>query len=370
MLVYGYIFEGKVPYKNVLSHSEVRDEKGERMSKTKANGIPYDEAVEKMGADVMRWMYVIQNPANNLNFGYNIADETRRRFILLLWNVYNYFVTYALLDGFKPLTDTDLSKNVLDRWIISKQHRLIKVVTDSLEKYDAYSASWAIEGFLNDLSTWHVRRSRNRFGPSAPEDKDKADGYTTLFSVLVTLSKLLAPFTPFISEEIFKNLTGKESVHLENWPVSKNNLIDKKLEEEMVLVRLICELGHAQRKVKGIKVRQPLSKYKIQNTNYKLQEELLQLIKDELNVKEVVVETGEGEINGEFDFKITPALKAEGEVRDLIRQIQEARKEAGCGLSDQIEVGLPSWPKNYEEKIKKDTLASRLFVAPNLEIKH
>mgnify|MGYP000020591039 CR=1 FL=1 len=358
------------PFKTLLGHALVRDEKGEEMHKSKGNAIWFDDAAEKMGVDVMRWMYVTQNPELNLNFGYNVADETRRRFHLLLWNAYNFFVTYANLDQWskkeKPKAE---SQNILDKWIISKLNNLIKTVTENLENYNAYNASWAIEGFVNDLSTWYIRRSRDRVGVSAKNDEDKNNFYHTMYEVLLTLSKLLAPFLPFLSEEIFKNLTEKESVHLESWPQICKDLINKDLEEKMIFVREVVEMGHAKRKAEGIKVRQPLRELKVRNVDLKLEDELLDLIKDELNVKEVAIEKGRGELSVDLDTLITEELKEEGEARDIIRQIQEGRKMSGCGLTDLVEVGLPYWPSKFEEEIKKKTLTKKLYKSEKLEIK-
>jgi len=361
ILAMSTVLEGRSPFKTLLGHALVRDEKGEEMHKSKGNAIWFEEAAEKMGVDVMRWMYVTQNPVLNLNFGYHIADETRRRFHLLLWNVYHYFVTYANLDRVKVEDLKADSKEILDCWIISRLNRLIVVVTESLEKYDAFDASLAIEEFVNELSTWYVRRSRERV--------DKMPFYGTMYEVLLTLSKLLAPFTPFLAEEIFKNLSEEESVHLQSWPLARKELIDADLEAKMLWVRQVVEIGHAQRKAANIKVRQPLSQFKIQNAKFKIEEDFLDLIKDELNVKEVLVEIGKGELKAELDTTITPELKEEGEARELVRQIQEARKAAGCGLRDQIEVGLPSWPARFEEEIKKKTLAKKLYRTEKLEIK-
>ena len=377
ILAMSTVLEGRSPFKLLQSYALVRDEKGEEMHKSKGNAIWFDEAAEKMGVDVMRWMYLRQNPELNLNFGYKVADETRKRFHLMLWNVYNFFVTYANISQTQnsnlksqnlraPQHNLKL-KTVLDKWIISRLNGLIKVVTDSLEEYDAYSASQAIEDFVgSDLSGWYVRRSRGRVSPTV-EGEDKEDCLETLHFILLTLVKLLAPFIPFLSEEIFKNLSREESVHLQEWPVADESLIDNSLEEKMAVVRQIVEMGHAKRKEAGVKVRQPLAELRIKN--YELREkELLDLIREELNVKKVEVEEGREELTVELDTKITPELKVEGETREIVRLIQEARKKADCGLADFIEVGLPSWPKEFEEEIKKKTLAKKLYRSEEVRV--
>lgn len=369
ILAMSTVLSGHAPFKTLLGHALVRDEKGEEMHKSKGNAIWFDEAAEKMGVDVMRWMYLTQNPVQNLNFGYSIADEVRRRFHLLLWNSYNFFVSYALLDDYKMGERAFKPESVLDRWIISRLNSLINEVTQRLEDYDAFNATKAIEGFVSDLSTWYIRRSRDRVGASATDKKDKEAFYGAMHKVLLDLSRLLAPFTPFLAEEIFKNLSEEESVHLETWPEAKTDLVDKSLEKRMVLVRQIVEMGHSRRREAGIKVRQPLARLRASGLPYELEDELKALIADELNIKEVEVKTGEGELALELETELTPELKAEGEARELIRQIQGARKEAGCGLSDLVEVGLPAWPKEFEEEIKRKTLAKSLFEADKIEIK-
>ncbi len=330
--------ENKVPWLNVLSTGYIVDEKGEPMHKTKGNYIPFDEVAEKMGIDTVRWVDLSSNPYENIKFGYGLGDEVRRRFLLILWNVYSFFVTYSNLHKWKQI----ISKNVLDQWILARLNQVIKNVIVALDQYDPYTPTKEIEVFVQDFSTWYIRRSRNRM---------TSEFFSTCYEVLVTLCKLIAPFTPFIAEEMYKNLTGKESVHLENYPLAGK--FDAQLLEQMALVRKICELGHAQRKAGNLKVRQPLAKVTI---NKKFSVELVQLIKDELNVKDVIV--GESEL--ELDTNLTPELVAEGKARDLVRDIQDARKEMGTGLDEKIVVYLPDWPESFADYIKKSTLATEL----------
>jgi len=366
------VLEECSPFKTLFGYALVRDEKGEEMHKSKGNAIWFDDAAEKMGVDVLRWVYSVQNPVLNLNFGFELANETRRKFHLILWNSYNYFVTYANLDKFKVQSakcKVEEINSILDKWILSRLNNLIKSVTDCLEKYDAYNAALQVESFVNDFSTWYIRRSRSRVGFSVENSIDKKSFYDTSYSVLINLSKLLAPFLPFLSEEIYKNLCSGESVHLSDWPVFDNNVINSDLEEKMVLVRKVCELGNAKRKEAGIKVRQPLSKCKVQSAKCKVDESLERLIKEELNVKEIEVSMGEGDIAVELDTTITPELEEEGEVRELIRSIQEARKELGCSLTQQVNIYLPSWPIKFEKEIKSKTLAKQLTKSEKFEVK-
>jgi isoleucyl-tRNA synthetase len=361
---------------------EVRDEKGERMSKTKQTAIPFDEAAEKMGVDVMRWMYLSQNPSLNLNFGFQIGDETRRRFHLLLWNIYNFFVTYANVDRWRVRKSLPSKPTKLDLWILTRLNETIVMVTKSLNEYNTPTATQAIESFVQDLSTWYLRRSRQRMGPTASNKKDKNLAYSVLYTVLITLAKVLAPFIPFLAEEIYQNLTGEESVHLIDWPeVKSREVLDEELLAKMELVRKICELGHAARKKAKIKVRQPLYLIKVQSRQplylIKVQsrqplyliKELVQLIKEELNVKEVVFKEGKGELRVELDTKITPELKKEGEARELVRQVQELRKKAGCQLDEKVTIFSPGWPKELEEYIRAKTLAKKIVKAKKLAVK-
>ncbi|MFZ5366429.1 MAG: isoleucine--tRNA ligase [Patescibacteria group bacterium] len=378
LLAMATILEDKPPFKTVLGFATLLAEDGRPMHKSLGNAIEFNEGAGKIGVDVMRWMYVTQNPEINLNFGYHVADETRRRFHLMLWNIYNFFMTYANIDKIKNeklkiKNDNEKSENVLDRWILSRLNELIQVVTDSLENYDAFTASHAIEDFVNDLSTWYVRRSRDRVGPAVEDGEDKNACYATLYEALVTLSKLLAPFTPFLAEEIYQNLkTG--SVHLENWPsFAKASEGQAQLIKHMAQVRKICELGHAARKSAKVKVRQPLKKLKIKNeklktTNKNEKRELEQLIMDELNVKEIEWVKGKGELGIELDTTITSELRSEGEARELVRQIQELRKKENCALDEKVEVTAPSWPAEFEDYIKSETLAKSIKKGERLEI--
>ena len=270
LIVMSAVLENTNPFKTVLGFATVLGEDERAMHKSWGNAIEFNEGADKIGVDVMRWLYISHDPAKNLLFGFKKADEVRRRFFLILWNVYNFFITYALVDGWRPEAKLKISENILDRWIISRLNQTIAQSGKLLEKYDNRSATDIIENFVSDLSTWYVRRSRSRIGPSAKDGHDKKAAYQTLHAVLVSLSQILAPMMPFISEEIYRNLTGKESVHLADWPSYDEKLIDKNLEEKMILVRQIVEKGHALRKEKGIKVRQPLKKLKIKNEKLKI----------------------------------------------------------------------------------------------------
>jgi len=360
LIVMGTVLAKTNPFKTVLGFASACGTDGQVMHKSNPKTyISYDEGADKAGSDVMRWIFAKQNPSQNLLFGWRLTDETRRKFHLTLWNVYGFFVTYANLDGWDPtFARPRLARlNILDEWIFAKLSNLVEVVTKSLDKYDASAASVSIQEFVEDLSLWYIRRSRDRVGP---------EFYATCYEVLTTLCKLLAPFIPFIAEEMYKNLTNKESVHLEDWPTLDKKLLNKKSLDDMVLVRKICELGHAQRKETGIRVRQPLAKATVTGAN--LNKDLVQLILDELNIKAVDFTAGK-ELTVVLDTKLTPELVAEGQARELIREIQNARKEAGTALDEKVEVVLPSWPREFAGYIREQTLATKLITGSTLAIK-
>jgi isoleucyl-tRNA synthetase len=347
------VMEDINPFKNVLGFATLLAEDGRPMHKSWGNMIEFNDGADKIGVDVMRWMYARQNPAENLLFGFRTADEVRRNFHLPLWNIYNFFVTYANIDAWSP-TDTSpkipsISKtsNVLDRWILTRLSSLVGHVTKSLDDYDPRSAAISIEDFVNDLSLWYIRRSRNRVGPAATNQSDKNSFYRTTYFVLVTLSKILAPFIPFMSDLIYTNLTKKISVHLDVWPKLREVSNDK-LIEDMKLVRKIVEKGHSIRKDKKIAVKQPLMSVTVSG-KFRLDKQLEELIKDELNVKEVKYVAKEGELDVQLDLKITEELIEEMMARELIRKIQAERKRMGLNLSQKVLVYNDWLPKDKKQ---------------------
>lgn len=345
------------PFKNVLGYASLLAEDGRPMHKSWGNSIEFNEGADKIGADVMRWMYTAQNPQDNMLFGYKLADETRRRFHLILWNIYNFHITYANLDNFEP-GDKPQDLSVLDRWILARLSQTIKTATTSLDKFDTATANHAIDEFVSDLSQWYVRRSRDRVGPAVASSSDKVAAHWTLHHVLVELCRILAPFTPFMAESMYKNLTGEESVHLSRWPASeKLGAADSQLIEDMKLLRKIVEVGLSERKTAQLKVRQPLSSLAIKSPRQLDNSELVQLLLDELNIKAAVWEKA-AELSVVLDTNITPDLAEEGQVRDLIRQVQEARKSAGARLDQHIHLVAPL-PKNPEllKQLQAQTLA-------------
>jgi isoleucyl-tRNA synthetase len=358
LLAMSTVLEGREPFKNVLGFATLLGEDGRAMHKSWGNAIEFNEGADKIGVDVMRWMYVRQNPTDNLLFGYHVADETRRRFHLKLWNVYNFFVTYANIDGWTPAKNVKPKNNsvvALDKWILSRLAQTVAGINTSLDSYDAYSASVAIEGFVDDLSLWYIRRSRDRVGPAAKEGKDKDSFYETCYWSLVSLSQLLAPFLPTVSEVMYKNLTKDESVHLSDWPEFAYP-VKEALIKDMQKVRQVVEKAHAERKAKAIPVRQPLNSYKTESKPPV--DNLDNLLMEEINVKKIVW----GAKNEGFDTAITPELEEESKARELIRKIQEERKNLGMNLTQSIVAASPWLPKDKKlvQRIKDKTLALKL----------
>ncbi|MEK7061643.1 MAG: isoleucine--tRNA ligase [Patescibacteria group bacterium] len=344
LLVMSTVLEGKSPVKTIFGYALVKDEKGEEMHKSKGNAVWLDDAIKIIGADPMRWMYSKQNPAENLHFGYGVANESKRR-LLTLHNIYTFFSTYVKKEELSSIDLTPSPKNVLDKWILSKIDHLIGVAELNLEKYDVAKVVFAIEDFfINDLSLWYIRRSRKRFhnlSAEAGDSQDRSEAMSALYYVLLNITKLIGPIMPFFAEEMYQSLkinNMPESVHLCSWPqIKEKNYTDLELETKMDEARSIVNLALAERSEKGIKVRQPIALIKIKNTilNIEGEKEILELIKDEVNVKKIVFDSKIKNII-ELDTKITPELKEEGIVRDVIRCIQDMRKKIGLKPEDKV----------------------------------
>lgn len=315
LLTMSTILEKSPPSLTVFGHGNVLAEDGRQMHKSWGNAIWFDEAVESMGADVMRWMYLSSKPEANMRFGFGRAEEVRRDFFIPLWNVYSFFVTYANLDKWRPKgTTPELS--YLDRWIVSKLQLLIQDVTASTKDYDPQTATEKLNQFVDGLSKWYVRRSRRRFWKTE-DDKDKDAAYATLYSCLTTLARLLAPFIPFVSEELYQNLVrsvddhAPVSVHLMDWPVSDQTLVDISCVTAMDLALRVTALGHAARNAAAIKLRQPLARAVVAGDPALLKQlvQVKELVKEELNVKDLDLVTEKGDL---LEYKIRPLPKALG----------------------------------------------------------
>jgi len=359
LIVMSTVLENTNPMKTVFGFALAKDEKGEEMHKSKGNAIWFDDGVEKIGADVMRFMYSRQNPANDLRFGYKSAEEIKRK-LLTLYNVYTFFKTYVDKKDF-PKKELK-SNNILDKWILSRFNNLVEKVTKNLDQYNVGIAVLAIEAFfIEDLSLWYVRRSRKRFKPAFAESSSEArqEAISTLYYVLLSLSKLIAPIIPFFAEEMYNTLKTSnmpESVHLFDWP--KAGKTDNKLEEKITQVRNIVTLVLAQRAEAGIKVRQPLAKLTIKN---KLDKDLLELIKEEVNVKKV----GFGK-RIKLDTKITKELEKEGEYREMVRNVNKGRKEMSLTPKDLVVIDSTFDVINVED-FKKEVGAKEFNVKKKVE---
>ncbi|MHC1584741.1 MAG: isoleucine--tRNA ligase [Candidatus Syntropharchaeia archaeon] len=337
------------PYLNVLSLGHVLDEKGVKMSKSRGNVVDPWVIFEREGADALRWYLFSANaPWEDIRFYEEAVKNAFKRFIGTLWNVYFFFVTYANIDKFVPGESVE-EKPFLDRWLISRLNRVIGLTREYLERYEIHKAAREIEKFVVDeLSNWYIRRSRRRFWKTK-FDEDKKSAYVTLYEVLVTLSKLLAPFIPFLAEEIYQNLTKEESVHLCDYPAAKDELIDEEIEKSMELLFELVEAGRSAKASAGIKIRQPLSELVLICSDDKraLIEGFVPLLKEELNVKEVKF----GREKSEFlRKKIKPKYGILGpKYKKKVKKIAEFLKENEEKVSEKlIEEGIFSFELDGE----------------------
>ncbi|MEZ4725898.1 MAG: DUF5915 domain-containing protein [Caldilineaceae bacterium] len=440
-------------FTNVICLGHILAEDGSKMSKSKGNVVNPWEVFNVHGADATRWnMYTASPPGNSRRFSINLVGETVRKFLNTLWNTYSFFVTYAnlgdteierLSDLANPNLSISQSLNLLDRWVLSELNKLVRDVTAAYESYDVLGATRPVADFVDSVSNWYVRLSRRRFWEGDPT------ALSVLYEVLVKVSQLIAPATPFIAEEIYQNLVTSgnpeaASVHLSRWPATNAALIDEQLSEDMALVQKVTSLGHAARQNANLKVRQPLAQVVVRTRSSEERaslERLSDLVLDELNVKaltfadaagdlvDVVVfpfpkqlgqKYGKGypvirKLLGELDqldlagkfqagetvtveadgtsyaiapedvevrstpragfsvaqdggylvavtTELTPELEQEGHARELVRRIQQLRKDAGLEISDRITLYVSDSPLTagllaaYGDYVKEETL--------------
>ena len=391
-------------YENVICLGLILDDKGHKMSKSQGNVVNPWDVLNTQGADAIRWyLFTATQPGDSRRFSQGLVDEVVRRFMLTLWNVYSFFVTYALIDGYLPKSSTDSFTPVseLDRWILSELNSLVGKVGDCLESYDPTNGGRSIQEFVNLLSNWYVRRSRRRFWRSG-DDSDKLSAYSTLYTCLVSLSKLLAPYTPFLAEEMYQNLVRRvdtnspESVHLASFPVPERSLVDKSLMESTRLAMRLSSLGRDARSRSGKKVRLPLQKLLIKTREpteetyiSRIREQLL----DELNVKEIKLLSAkdpfyqrilEGAVDAKaldiegyqvvldsgymiaLDTTVNPTLFEEGLAREFVHRMQNLRRASGFEVTDRIASvyrGPPEVRKmmtTYSSYIRTETLSVEL----------
>lgn len=310
LLAVSTLYTGKAPYKAVIATGHVLDENGQKMSKSKGNVIDPWEIINEFGTDAFRWALLSDSaPWNSKRFSKGIVGEAKSKVIDTLVNTHAFLTLYAGIDGYKPEEHPYRpSSNKLDRWILSRLNSLIPVIDKGLAVNDYVNAAQAIEGFVDELSNWYIRRSRDRFWGSGLGE-DKVSAYQTLVHVLLTVSKLIAPFAPMIAEDIFTNLGGGESVHLANYPEPDETLIDLELEQDMESARQIVELARNVRNESGIKTRQPLSSLIVSMDRHFAVEEYEEIIKEEINVKAIEIEHSD---SGFVDFTLKLNLKVAG----------------------------------------------------------
>jgi isoleucyl-tRNA synthetase len=347
----GVLMEKGRAYKNVICLGLILDKDGKKMSKSVGNVVNPWEMFNKYGADVLRlWMYSVNQPGDAKNFDERSVDEIQKRIFNLLDNVYAFYELFRdeSVENNEPL---DLT-NPLDQWIMARQAELIRGMENSLDDYKLLEPVRSVREFIDDLSTWYVRRSRDRI-----KDGDK-NAKRVLYAVLKNISLVLAPFAPFAAEELYQKLRkGEEptSVHLCNWPDAEKIDNEQKVLEEMQEVRRLVTLALEARSKANLKIRQPLSDLKVKTD---LPDDLLGIIRDELNVKNVSVDKNLIE-DVSLNTVLTPELVEEGRVRELIRSIQDERKEKGLKPSDIMEYSVPDTEKElftkYGDDIKKTT---------------
>ena len=372
MHVISILLFDEIPFRNVVVNGNILAEDGSKMSKSRRNFPDPNQIIEKYGADALR-IYLMSSQlmrAQDLNFKEEIVKQVYRRFNLLLINVLRFYSMIEIDISFKNLADSD---NIMDKWIISMLNQLIQDVTQRMDDYDTSEVSRLIFSFVEDLSTWYLKNSRDRF--KSELESERITAMNTLSFVLLNLSKLLAPLTPFISEMMYqklreKNITNLESVHLESWPSYEENFINQSLQQKMVLAKEIVKRTLELRENAEIPVRQVLQKVTIKGVD--LEKDYLDLISLALNVKEVLIENGTVEgLLIDLDTNITPELKLEGITRNLIRNLNNCRKKINLlpknrinlyisSDNEQVIEALGQYKNKIKESIQADNIVNRI----------
>jgi len=370
-------------FNNVIVNGIVLAEDGKKMSKKLQNYPDPMLVFDQYGADALRY-YLLISPvmlADNFNFTEKGVSDALRKINMTLWNVVRFYTMFEekeIRDKIQDMKKLD-SINVLDVWILTRLNQLIGEVTEGMRAYNLPGASRPIAKFIDDLSTWYIRRSRDRF--KGADETDKNNALATTRYVLLELSKVMAPFTPFIAEQVWQKITGndfkedKKSVHLEEWPKSEINKVDVEMLQKMGTVRKFIEVGLAERDQNKLKVRQPLNSLTVKSNTIDQclikdgEEEYMFLIKDEVNVKKVIFEKTDDDLKVVLDLEITEDLKIEGMKRELVRFINSLRKNAGLTINDKIDIRYDTKSeivkttfKKFESDIMNDTLASEIKI--------
>ncbi len=388
---------GQPCYKNVICLGHIQDAQGEKMSKTRGNVVDPWAVLDSSGADALRWyMFTSGPPGNVRRMSADMVVEVMRNFLMTLWNTYSFFVIYANIDNFVPGAVPVTVTSELDKWLMSRLNQLISEVDGLLDNYDPTTAGRKIESFVSDLSNWYVRRSRRRFWKSQNDD-DKLSAYNCLYQALVTLSKLLAPFIPFVAEEIYQNLVrnvdskAPESVHLVSFPVANPDLVDSGIIEDTELAMKVCSMGRAARSKSAVKVRQPLPRVVVRARSAREREALKGLcsqILDELNVKDIEFTSEELKedkgmsvaVEGDYQVGvvtvISPELLQEGLAREIVRRIQTMRRAAGLEIADHIQTYYEGGEQvqavmtGFAGYIRQETLSTALLKGVPAEAAH
>ncbi len=391
-------------YRNCVCLELVLDERGEKMSKSRGNVLDPWALIHRFGADALRWFFFsVSPPGIPKRLGPGAVEEVVRRFFLTLWNTYVFFTTYASLDGFDPRrwpAPPVRERPALDRWLLSRLAALVAEATDGMENYNPTDAARAVERFVEDLSTWYVRRGRRRYW-KAKDGRDQASAYHTLYEALVTTAKVMAPLAPFLSEELYQGLVraadpeAPVSVHLADWPQPCPEYVDRELEQLMEDVRWAVSLGRAARAKARIRVRQPLPAAVVVAPGSRLGQhpELVAHVAEELNCKHVEVRAGEGGLEAGpegtvakegfvaeagkgfvvvLDTRLTPELEREGLARELVHHVQQARREAGLRVDQRIYLSVLAPPaveeavRAHGTSIAEEVLAERVDLGGDL----
>jgi isoleucyl-tRNA synthetase len=349
MLAISALLGREAPYKNVICLGFVLDAEGKKMSKSKGNVVEPMEVYEDYGADAVRWyLYTINQPGDRKKFDEEILADMIKKDFNTLHNVLRFYQMYTdqparHIEDFEPT-------HILDRWMMARMHKLTADVTRHLENYHVTEATRAIKEVINDISTWYVRRSRDRF--KGDDEADKQMAVQTLHWTLVTLMKLMAPFTPFLAEDIYQEIgMDKESVHLEDWPTVDSDALDEEVLETMGRVRSIVSRALDKRSEAGINVRQVLSGLTVWLPSGALSDEYKGLITGEVNLHDVFVE--EGDYKVELDTELTDALVREGTIREITRRVNGLRKKAGLTIDDTIELYVETPHEEVNKALKE-----------------
>lgn len=359
-------------FQNALTTGTILAEDGSKMSKSKKNYPDPMVLINKYGVDSLR-LYLMSSvvmKGDNLNFSEREVDELRKKVFVIWWNIFAFYQTFV---GPKVATagiSIDQSPaevtEVMDRWVLSRLADVSQQVTIAMDQYDLVRSSRLLMEFVTELSTWYLRQSRERLKADDPTALPAGQVFGYL---LVTLAKLFAPITPFFSELTYQQLRGqRDSVHLSHWPTVDPSWLDPQLEQDMALARQVVEATHAQRKDRGLKVRQPLAAITVRAAQSAPAAAVIDVILNETNVKRLEWQTT-AEFAVVLDTALTPELRAEGEARELMRAIQQLRKEAGVAVSDWVTVEAPSWPAEWEERITAKTRLKALVKGPELRVR-